>query len=102
MTPTDRAEALLREQREKLEAVIASDAYPTTRHLAKHYLAKVASWQRQPPAARVLCLGLMGPNGYGPAIDDVCWQAQFDVEAMRFDRGRVRAKAASTLQLEAE
>ncbi len=73
----ERADAMLADQQARLVAVIASDTHPTIHHLAKHYLAKVESWQRQPDGARDLCLGLMGPNGYAPAIDDVCWQAEF-------------------------
>lgn len=95
MTRLERADARLADQQARLAAVIASDTHPTIRHLAKHYLAKVESWQRTPNAARDLCLGAMGPNGYAPSIDDVCAQAKFDlaiasaVEDVRGERQEV-------------
>lgn len=72
-----RANALLSDQHTRLSAVIAGNAPPEVKSLARNYLAKVESWQRVPEAARDLALGMMGGNDYGPAIDDVCRQADF-------------------------
>lgn len=72
-----RANALLASQHAKLSAVLASPAPPEVRSLARRYLAKVRHWQAEPEAARVIALGLLGKNGLGPAVDDVCRQAAF-------------------------
>ena len=71
-----RADALIAEQRAKLEAVIAGSAWPEIKSQARHYLAKVAYWERQPEQARESALGELGGNAYGVSIDDVVRQAQ--------------------------
>lgn len=76
-----RANALLADQHARLSAVTVGTAPPEVKSMARHYLAKVRTWQGHPEASRDLCLGAMGPNGYGPAIDDVCKQARFHSSA---------------------
>lgn len=67
---------LLSDQKARLEHVIAENALVTTTNRAKRYLAKVEWWLAQPAAAIELAPQHMGPNGLGPAIDDVCREAE--------------------------
>lgn len=71
----ERVDALLADQRARLTAVIAGDAWPEIKSMARRYLAKVEHWQGVRPGARDLALGEMGPNQYGASIDDVCRQS---------------------------
>ena len=78
-----RARAMLADQQTRLLFVIEQDEFPSTTNLARHYLAKVESWQRESDAFVDLALGAMGPNGFGRAIDDVCKDAALHARANR-------------------
>jgi hypothetical protein len=75
---TDRvlqARRMLNEQRDRLRAVIREDAFMSTTLRARELLKRVRRWLREPVGAIDLALGAMGPNGFGPAIDDTCRSA---------------------------
>lgn len=67
---------LLSDQKARLEKVIAENAFVTTTNRARRYLAKVNWWLAQPIKAIELAPQQMGKNGLGPAIDQVCHEAE--------------------------
>lgn len=92
-----RARTMLNQQRDRLLAVIREDVFISTTLMARHYLRKVRYWLRQNEWFIDEALGAMGPNGFGPAIDDVCRSAEWhkaNPGRMDLSERAVKARAA--------
>lgn len=84
-----RAKAMGTELMLKLDAAAATTDYPTTLAMIHHYRRKVQMrmrWMDESAYSASAALGMFGPNGFAPAIEDVCRSARhhgFDWMARR-------------------
>ncbi len=96
--PRVRFAALAAEQRAKLNLALDTTDFPSTVFEARAYLSRIARYETavagfMGESAAAHALGMLGPNGAGPAIDRVLRAARFHGKPWRANWNDARAEA---------